>query len=510
MLVLSVSKQRILLGCILLVSGFPAFGQSLNDPTLNPVETPSPVESGRPVESGSKEYASELYEHSSAVPVGEFPEVAGDDDCSAYAVGCAAEYEQDEPGEEKIFLSAVFEDGFALVSPDEEFELKFHVLNQVDYKFFSPSDQEPAAQDGVYIPRTRIYLEGKLTDPFRYEVSIQRSVEGIFDLLDANVDIAFSEGFQLRLGRTLIPYSYTWYDHLEQYSIAPERPLFPLNFGLSRAAGVQLWGRDEQRRWQYSFGLYDGRAAGVADDSTTTDGVGYLNFRPFVDRRPGGLLENLNVGGSLVVGKNRRPAELLPFRTSVQSSENDEAAVAASATLLEFDPDVVGFGNRLIGAIHLANYYRTYSFEAEWNAADVELLNELTDEQVPIQANGFHVTLASFLTGEQVRGRETVVPLKPFDPRCGCSQLGAVEVFGRYSYLHLSQDIFDEDLAEEDEWTNEVSMIDIGCNWYLNRFTKFVFEWQHAEYSDPVLINNVTGARSTRNDLFWGRCQVYF
>ena len=139
-------------------------------------------------------------------------------------------------------MEAEFGDGFGLVSEDEEFELTFHVLNQVDYKAFRPPGQEPAAINGVYIPRMRIYLEGKLSDPFRYEVSLQRSVEGIFDILDANLDIRFAEQFQVRLGRTLIPYSYTWYDHLEQYFIAPERPLFPLNFGLSRAAGVQLWG----------------------------------------------------------------------------------------------------------------------------------------------------------------------------------------------------------------------------------------------------------------------------
>ena len=139
-------------------------------------------------------------------------------------------------------LEARFGEGFSLVSEDEEFELTFHLLNQVDYKAFSPSDQDPAAIDGVYIPRMRIYFEGKLTDPFRYEVSLQRSVEGSFDLLDANLDIRFGEGFQIRFGRSLIPYSYTWYDHLEQYFIVPERSLFPLNFGLARAAGVQVFG----------------------------------------------------------------------------------------------------------------------------------------------------------------------------------------------------------------------------------------------------------------------------
>jgi hypothetical protein len=42
------------------------------------------------------------------------------------------------------------------------------------------------------------------------------------------------------------------------------------------------------------------------------------------------------------VGENRRPAELSALRTSIQATENDEAAVAASAVFLEFNPGVVG------------------------------------------------------------------------------------------------------------------------------------------------------------------------
>jgi hypothetical protein len=48
------------------------------------------------------------------------------------------ESELKHPGE-PLKLEAVFDDGFALVSEDDEFELKFHVLNQVDYKAFRPA-----------------------------------------------------------------------------------------------------------------------------------------------------------------------------------------------------------------------------------------------------------------------------------------------------------------------------------------------------------------------------------
>ncbi len=439
------------------------------------------------------------------------PELAKEDQSEVRSEGKRSE-EDAEPWftEKRLQLEAELKDGFALVSEDQEYELKFHVLNQVDFKTFWPSDQDPAAQNGIYIPRMRVDFEGKLTDPFRYEVSLQRSVEGVFDLLDANLDIRFSEGFQIRLGRTIIPYSYTWYDHLEQYFIAPERPLFPLNFGLSRAAGAQIWGQDELRRWQYSIGGYNGRVVGLADDSPTFDAVGYLNLRPFAVSRAGGLLENLNVGGSLVLGEARRPSEPLPGRTSIQASENDEAANAASAVFLELNPEVVGLGDRLIGAIHGAWYYGPFSLEAECNALRNELFNEQNGEFVRLPASGFHVTLASFLTGESVRGRETVQPLRPFDPRCGCTGTGALEVYTRFSYLHIGNELFERGLANAEEWTNEVSMTDVGFNWYLNRYTKFYLDWQHAEFGSPVLVNAAKEKFSRTNDLLWFRCQVYF
>ncbi len=72
-----------------------------------------------------------------------------------------------------------------------------------------------------------------MTRTFEYELSLQRSVEGVFDVLDANVNFHPADEFQIRIGRTLVPYSYDWYDHLEQFFITPERSVFPLNFGLA-------------------------------------------------------------------------------------------------------------------------------------------------------------------------------------------------------------------------------------------------------------------------------------
>ena len=51
-------------------------------------------------------------------------------------------------------------------------------------------------------------------------------------------------------------------------------------------------------------------------------------------------------------------------------------------------------------------------------------------------------------------------------------------------------------------------MVDVGFNWYLNKFVKVYFDWEHAIFGNPVFYN--TGRFQKSNDLYWLRFQVYF
>ena len=53
-------------------------------------------------------------------------------------------------------------------------------------------------------------------------------------------------------------------------------------------------------------------------------------------------------------------------------------------------------------------------------------------------------------------------------------------------------------------------MTGVGFNWYLNKFVKIYFDWEHAMFGSPVLYNTQTRARQLTSDLFWLRFQVYF
>jgi phosphate-selective porin OprO/OprP len=409
-------------------------------------------------------------------------------------------------------LRAHFDEGFQLSSHDEEFELRLRVLDQTDFKDFVPNNQFPA-KSGLYIPRVRVYFEGRLSKLFDYEVSLQRSVDGVWDLLDANLRINPSRGFQVLFGRQLVPYSFDWYDHLEQYFLTPERALFPLNFGLSREAGLLARGFLFDDRLQYAVGGFDGRLVGVADNNNTRDAVAYFNARPFLNTERFEMLRYLNVGASGFVGQQVGAQNPLPIRTSLQSSENDEAANQASSEILQFREDVSAYGQRQGGALHLAWYHRQFSLESEFNAGRFQFVrSEQPNDRPVVPIWGFHVGAGYFVTGEEVTGRTTVDPLRPLlrRPGGGVTGLGAIELFARYSQLTLSPLVFQDGLADPNAWTRQAFETDIGWNWYLNRYIKFYFDWQHVGYSTPVLLNPGSDFFSRNNDLFWVRCQIYF
>ena len=406
-------------------------------------------------------------------------------------------------------LRASLGDGFTFKSEDDEYQLRLRVLDQTDFKDFIPNNQIPASS-GLYIPRVRVYFEGQLTRLFQYEVSIQRSVDGLWDLLDGNVNFRPDRRFQVRFGRMLVPYSYDWYDHLEQFFITPERALFPLNFGIARSAGLEAHGRLFDDRLQYAVGGYDGHLTGLADNNTTRDAVGYLNFQPFLRSERFPLLKHFNVGVSGFLGQQISPLAPLPLRTSLQSSENDEAAQKATSIFLNYNQDAYLVGGRSGTALHMAWYVGGLSFEAEWQGSRDHYERTGESYQVSVPVSGNHFTASYFITGETVTGRGMVDPLRPFDPGKNAWGPGAIELFARYSELALGQTIFTAGLANPQDWTRNIGMTDVGFNWYLTRYLKIYVDWQHSMYGTPVLLNPDTGVHSRENDLFWIRGQLYY
>jgi phosphate-selective porin OprO/OprP len=127
---------------------------------------------------------------------------------------------------------------------------------------------------------------------------------------------------------------------------------------------------------------------------------------------------------------------------------------------------------------------------------------------VRVPTSGYFVQAGYILTGETIRDRTLIDPLRPFDLRPGHFGLGAWEMTARFSELQLGRQVFTHDLANPMLWTNQAELVDVGLNWYLSKSVKVYLDWEHTIFGNPVFYN--TGRFQNSNDLYWLRWQVLF
>ncbi len=72
----------------------------------------------------------------------------------------------------------------------------------------------------------------------------------------------------------------------------------------------------------------------------------------------------------------------------------------------------------------------------------------------------------------------------------------------------LGRQVFSGGIANPLLWTNEALILDVGFNWYLNKFLKVYFDWEQAMFGSPVFSN--PGYFQKSNALDWLRPQAYF
>jgi phosphate-selective porin OprO/OprP len=351
-----------------------------------------------------------------------------------------------------------------------------------------------------------------LTKPIAYQVSIQDSF-GVLNLFNAYLNFSYDPRFQVRLGRFKTPYTYEFYKLSVYNQIAPERSIYNINFQANRQVGGMLWGELFDKRAEYAVGIFDGPRNSYQDFNGAKDVMAFVNFKPF-ETKEDSFLRDLNIGGSLDWGVQDNPLNPAVLRTNQQTSPSPitlaDGVTTTSQPFLAFNQNVRERGVRSLYELHLAYYYKGLSFLA---AADggVEhyAINGPGHDPVKVPVSGYFVQASYLITGETIRERAVVDPLKPFDLRKDSFGLGAIEPHARFSSVDVGKSVFTGGLSDPNLWANHATLIDVGVNWYLNKYVRVFLDWQHAEFNQPVLIRPgpVLGRSS---DLYWGRFQVYF
>lgn len=391
--------------------------------------------------------------------------------------------------------------GFQMRTDDDEFDIQFHNLTQLDGRFYGIPNQSPVA-DTFDIARQWFVFNGHLTKPYEYYVSFDQSFDS-FSALDVFLNVNYDKRFQFRFGRYKSPFGYEFYAQPTEALASGEWSVFFNNFGINRDVGAMLWGESLFKRVDYAAGIFNGTPNAQVDLSNPKSLIAYLNFAPF---RPdeGSPLENINVGGSVVAGSQDHAPIPSILRTIVPTAGSNVIGVP----FLAFNSNVLAEGPRDLWSLHTAYFYRSLMLLAEWQSGfqTYGRTDKAGTTRVPVE--GFYVQGSYFLTGETMASRGRVIPRRNFDLRRGRRGPGAWEPVFRYAYLDIGEQVFSAGLADPDVWTNRLYLTDVGINWYWNPYIHVLFDWQHAGFSSPVQYR--PGGLSSTSNLFMLRFQFWF
>jgi phosphate-selective porin OprO and OprP len=414
----------------------------------------------------------------------------------------------DAASTKRLPLKGSFGPGFMFQTEDEEFQLWFHLESQIEERLWRQRDQVPG-NSGFFLPRQRIFFDGTITKRIEYELSINRGLGGTVNILNAFINLHFDDRFQIRLGRYFAPFTYDQYAISNYWLPTPERSVFTTNVGLGRQVGLMAWGYLFDKRLDYAAGLFNGGRNSFETFSNSVDFVGFLNARPFQQSESLEFAKFLNIGSSVAFGHQDQPTVPTSFRIA-GGGPNGEVPGPGTTPFLILNPGVIERGDRLLGSVHSAYFYKGLSLIGEWQYGYGNYASIAHPASVQVPFAGFYVVGGYFLTGEHVEQRSRVTPLRSFIPTKKGEPIGpgAWELVGRVSELRLGEKVFTAQLADPNLWSNQAVTTELGLNWYLNEYAKMYMFWLHGQFADPVQYR--PGGFQKTADMFWMRFQLYF
>jgi len=399
-------------------------------------------------------------------------------------------------------VNAKFGPGFELRSDDDEFIFQFHNLTQVEYRGYDPSGHA-TDRDSFLIPRQWWMFSGRMTKPVGYFVSLAHGFDNV-TMLDVFLDFDLDPRLRVRAGRMKTPFTYEFFVDPIQGLIQPERSVFFNNFGQNRDTGVMTFGRLFRNTVDYAAGIYNGSRNGFVANTDSKFVSAFVNWKPFLNAE-GSMFENFAVGGSVFGGTN----DNTPFPQTLRTIVPTVGTSVAGVPFLAFNNNVREVGPMTFWDLHAAWFYRQLALIGEWGSGfqDYALNSRLSARtHLPIQS--FYVQAGYMLTGETRSGLGIVKPLRPFSLKAGEFGLGAWELTGRYQHLNIGDEVFTQGLSDPNLWANSLFLTDLGFNWHINQYLKFMFSWEHAEFNNPVFTN--IGQWSKSNNMFLARMQLFF
>jgi phosphate-selective porin OprO/OprP len=406
-------------------------------------------------------------------------------------------------GEQKPAAVAGWDDGFFLRSDDRRFNLRITGQIQADYRTFL-DDVDFVDVDTFFLRRARLGIEATLLDYYEFRL-LPDFVPNQPRIQDAYLNIHYWDAFQLEVGKFKQPFSY---EQLIQDRFVPtlERSMID-QLVPGRDVGVMIHGQHLLcNRLEYGISVSNGGINADSDTNDRKDLAGRIAVRPFNCECFWPVLHGLQIGISGSTGIEEEPANPSTLRTP------------AGVPWFQFNPTVRADGLRNRWSPEVAYFLYSFGMAAQYLEENQRFRPAFSGpssnivEKVPF--DGFYVLASYLLTGEErTTYSQAVTPIRNFNPWYPLSCPGAWEILVRVSRLNIDDKVFAPGLArlaDPTRFAGGATELTVGFNWYLNRWVRTQFNWEHAWFDKDVLLGPGAAGLLDRQDTLMTRLQIIF
>ena len=169
-------------------------------------------------------------------------------------------------------------------------------------------------------------------------------------------------------------------------------------------------------------------------------------------------------------------------------SPNADIPGAGTTPFLILNPDVIERGDRLLGSVHAAYFYKGLSLIGEWQYGFGNYASLAGRVASASAVLGLLRRRRLFPHRRERRAADQGLSAAAFHPDQTRRPIGpgAWEVVGRVSELRLGEQIFTAGFADPNLWSNQAVTTELGLNWYWNEYVKVYMFWLHGDFADPV------------------------
>ena len=383
-----------------------------------------------------------------------------------------------------------------LQTADGDFRVELGARLQIDYAAVENNTRTLAGKslvDEFYARRARFELSATFFRwiDFRFEcemspIAHNSASQGTSEvcLNDAYLDFRFSPELALRVGQFIVPFGYEetysnrFTDQIERSIVDELEPEY--------AVGLSLHGSLLSGILGYEVGVANAGTGGIGSARNTApanggkDAFGKIILAPF--KTTGNYwLKGLQLEGYSTYA-DEGPGTSPQGRTMARGNARF-TWFTAQAT----NGDRTRFGGDLqwaVGPAALRFEYLEVQNQRRRMGAGGRSLDD-------VDAAGWFVSGAWVLTGENKVLNGPVEPRHPFSPFAGKTGLGAWEVTLRYAELTFdSKDPLNFLAATGSSpigpgTTDGAEAVTAGVNWYLNRWVRYMVNWNNYWYDNP-------------------------